>query len=117
MSQRSHLTEMRLISASVDASEIVFAAEAAGLIGIGYRGLVNSIERGKLPAFRLGRQWAILRSDVEQYRTKHKYTPRQPNRKVSSLPDMRTTKLAARANPTVSEVDATLDALTEQGLD
>ncbi|MGC0271727.1 helix-turn-helix domain-containing protein [Pseudactinotalea sp. Z1739] len=42
--------------------------QAASLLGIGERAVRQAIQRGRLPAVRVGGRWVIEREDLEQYR-------------------------------------------------
>ncbi len=48
--------------------EWVSATRAAELLGVGSRAVVQAIARGRLPATRIGREWRLLSTDVENYR-------------------------------------------------
>jgi len=51
-------------------TEILSVNEAGQLLGITGKRVRQLIAAGELPAKLLGRQWALLRKDVERYRIK-----------------------------------------------
>jgi len=46
--------------------EILSVTEAGQILGVGSKRVRQLIADGQLPAKLLGRQWAVLRSDVEE---------------------------------------------------
>jgi excisionase family DNA binding protein len=46
---------------------LMSVADAADLLGVGCRTILNEIDRGNLPAFRIGRLWRIKQSDLSAY--------------------------------------------------
>ena len=48
-------------------TRLMTVAEAAAFLRVGARTVINEIERGNLPAGKVGRQWRIKESDLCAY--------------------------------------------------
>jgi len=46
---------------------LMSVAQAADFLRVGARTVLNEIDRGNLPAFRIGRLWRIKQSDLSAY--------------------------------------------------
>jgi excisionase family DNA binding protein len=46
---------------------LISVADAADFLSVGCRTILNEIDRGNLPAFRIGRLWRIKQSDLTAY--------------------------------------------------
>lgn len=68
--------ELRLITIPVANTEYVTVAVAAGIAGIGQRGIQVAIQRGKLPAIALGHNWLIRADDAREYKRLHAHKPK-----------------------------------------
>lgn len=51
-------------------NELIDTAEAAQILDVTPRWVRDLIERGDLPAQRVGNQWVLTRQDVEDYKQK-----------------------------------------------
>jgi excisionase family DNA binding protein len=58
--------------------EVVSVTEAARELGLSNNRVRELIHSGQLPAQKLGREWAILRPDLEQFKTKERPPGRPP---------------------------------------
>ena len=53
--------------ASTLSAPLMSVTQAAGFLRVGTRTILNEINRGHLPAFRIGRLWRIKESDLQAY--------------------------------------------------
>jgi excisionase family DNA binding protein len=56
-----------LISMSNDIEEPLDSEQAARMLGVKPRTVINLAKQGKIPAFRVGDLWKFLRSDIQAY--------------------------------------------------
>ena len=61
--------------------EIVSVTVAAKELGLSNNRVRELIRAGKLPAQKLGREWAIIREDLEEFKNTERPTGRPPKKK------------------------------------